>query len=260
MFSVTSTQIDAWLGLFFWPFLRILALFIADPFFGHRSLPRRVRVGFAVILALVVAPVLPPFPAVPLDSGLAWVMAAQQLMIGAILGFGMRLALAAVDMAGNQMSLGMGFSFATFFDPQNGASTPVISQFLTIFALLVFLAINGHLMVISALVESFRILPIGTGMAPGGFRALAAMGGQVFLVGMVLALPVIAAVLIVNVAMGILTRAAPQLNIFAVGFPLMIVAGLFVLLTALPNLAPPIAKLWEEGVLDGLRLMHQLTP
>lgn len=260
MLSVTSTQIDAWIGLFFWPFLRILALLLSDPFYGHRSIPRRVRLAFAVILAVVIAPLIPPIPAIPLDSGLAWVVAAQQLLIGFILGFSMRLALAAVDMAGQQMALGMGLSFATFFDPQNGASTPVVSQFLTIFALMLFLAMGGHLMVIGALVESFHILPIGTSLAPGGFRAAAMMGAQIFVVGLVLALPVIAALLIVNVAMGILTRAAPQLNLFAVGFPLMLAAGFYVLWAALSNLQPPLTRLWEESVLDSLRLMHQLKP
>jgi flagellar biosynthesis protein FliR len=260
MLSVTSTQIDAWLGVFFWPFLRILALFLADPFFGHRATPRRVRVGFAVILSVVIAPIIPPIPPIPFDSALAWGVAMQQLMVGFILGFSMRLVLSAVDMSGQQMSLGMGFGFATFFDPSNGANTPVIGQFMTIFALLIFLSIGGHLMVISTLVESFHILPIGTGLGANGFRALAAMGAQVFIAGLILALPVIAVLLIVNVAMGILTRAAPQLNIFAVGFPLMIAAGLFVLLMALSALQGPIVRLWEEGVLDALRLLQQFRP
>lgn len=260
MLSITSAQIDAWIAVFLWPFLRILALFLADPFFGHRATPRRVRVGFAVILAVVVAPLIPPIPPIPLDSILAWGVAIQQLMVGFILGFSMRLVLAAIDMAGQQMSLGMGFGFATFFDPSNGANTPVIGQLMTNLALLIFLSIGGHLMVISALVESFHILPIGTGLGNSGFWALAAMGAQIFISGLVLALPVIAVLLIVNVAMGILTRAAPQLNIFAVGFPLMIAAGLIVLLMALPALQGPLIRLWEEGVLDSLRLLQQFRP
>lgn len=256
MISISSSQLDAWFALFIWPFIRITALMLSEPVLGNQAIPRRVRVGISVILTLTIAPLLPTPPVVNFVSAQGLVIAAQQLLIGFALGLSMRIVLNGIEMAGHIAGLSMGLGFATFFDPQNGAQSAVLAQFLGLFAMLTFFALNGHLIVISALFESFHVLPISTApLNSAGFKALAEAGGQMFLVGFMLSLPLIAAILIANIAMGVLTRAAPQLNLFAVGFPLTISAGFAMLLMALPYLLPPISRLMEEGALHGLKLI-----
>lgn len=260
MISVSSVQIDAWIAAFLWPFLRILAVMISDPLLGHRSIPIRVRIGFSFLLAVLVASTLPAPPAVELASAMGLMVAAQQILIGVAIGFSMRILMGAVEMAGSLVGLSMGLGFATFFDPQNSAQVPVVSQFIGLLSLLIFFAINGHLMVISALVESFRVLPISTTpLAAGGFHALALAGGHIFVIGVVMSLPVMAALLIVNVGMGVMSRAAPQLNLFAVGFPVTLFAGFMVLLMSLPYLAPHFVRMYEEGIGFALKMVGALA-
>lgn len=256
MISITSSQLDAWIALFIWPFLRVLGLMLSEPLFGHRALPRRVKMGLALILTLTIAPLLDPPPLVSMTSPQAIIMAVQQLIIGYALGFSMRIVLSAIEMAGHVSGMTMGLGFAVFFDPQNSAQSPVLAQFIGVFAILVFLAIDGHMIVISALVQSFYIVPISTEpLHAAGFMAFAESGGKIFLVGLMLSLPMLSALLIVNIAMGILTRAAPQLNLFAVGFPLTLSAGFVVLAMSLPYMLPPMTRLLSEGVLEGLKLI-----
>jgi flagellar biosynthetic protein FliR len=259
MLTLSSAQIDAWIAAFLWPFLRIMAVMMSDPILGHRAVPIRVRIGFAFILAVLVASALPPPPPVELASAMGLMIAVQQILIGVAIGFSMRILLGAVEMAGSLVGLSMGLGFATFYDPQNSAQVPVVAQFMGLLGLLIFFAINGHLMIISALVESFRVLPIAaTPLASGGFHALALAGGQIFVIGVVLSLPVLAALLIVNVGMGVMSRAAPTLNLFAVGFPVTLFAGFAVLLLSLPYLAPHFVRMYEDGVMLALKVVGAL--
>jgi flagellar biosynthetic protein FliR len=259
MLTLSSAQIDAWIAAFLWPFLRIMAVMMSDPILGHRAVPIRVRIGFAFILAVLVASALPPPPPVELASAMGLMIAVQQILIGVAIGFSMRILLGAVEMAGSLVGLSMGLGFATFYDPQNSAQVPVVAQFMGLLGLLIFFAINGHLMIISALVESFRALPIAaTPLASGGFHALALAGGQIFVIGVVLSLPVLAALLIVNVGMGVMSRAAPTLNLFAVGFPVTLFAGFAVLLLSLPYLAPHFVRMYEDGVMLALKVVGAL--
>jgi flagellar biosynthetic protein FliR len=152
-----------------------------------------------------------------------------------------------VDVAGEIAGLQMGLGFASFFDPQHGAHTLVVAQFLGLLATLIFLGIDGHLMLLSALAESFRLLPVGAG-APLEWPAIASLGGGIFVTGLMIALPVVVALLLTNIALGILTRAAPQLNLFAVGFPVTILAGWIVLALSLPMLAPLFTQAFEAGL------------
>lgn len=261
MISISSIQIDAWIAAFLWPFLRIVAVMVSDPLLGHRTIPIRVRIGFAFLLAVVVAPTLPAPPPVELASAMGFMVAVQQILIGIAIGFSMRILMGAVEMAGSIVGLSMGLGFATFFDPQNSAQVPVVAQFMGLIGILIFFAINGHLMVITALVESFRVLPISAApLAAGGFHALALAGGQIFVIGVVMSLPVLTALLIVNVGMGVMSRAAPQLNLFAVGFPITLFAGFVVLLMALPYLAPHFVRMYEEGIASALNFVAVLAP
>lgn len=257
MLTFTSAQFGAWLAAFIWPFTRILALIATDPILGGTSVSIRVKVALAVLITLVLVPVLPPPPAVDPGSPAGLLILGQQVIIGAAMGLTMRIVFGAVEMAGHLSGLQMGLGFATFFDPINASQVSVVSQFLGMFTTLVFLSINGHLMVLSALAESFRVLPIAAGpLSEMGWRALAGWGGQIFLVGVLLAFPVVAALLITNLAIGVMTRAAPQLNIFAVGFPLTLGAGFLVLYLSLPYLTPLLTRAWQNSLDMALQILR----
>lgn len=256
MISITSTQLEAWLALFIWPLLRVSGLMLVEPILSNRGVPLRLRAGVTLILTFTVAPLLPTPPAVDYISAQGLLMAAQQILIGVTLGFMMRIVLAGVEMAGHIAGLTMGLGFATFFDPQSGAQSPVLAQFLGIITILVFLASNGHLLVISSLFESFKILPISTDpLAAKGFLSLTEMAAQMFVIGVTLSLPLVAAILIANIGLGVLARAAPQLNLFAIGFPMMLTAGFLVLMISMPYIVQPIARLMEDAIMQGMRLI-----
>jgi flagellar biosynthetic protein FliR len=248
MLTFTSAQLDGWLALFFWPFTRILALFTTDPVFGNVAVPVRIRILTAFLVTIVVAPLLPPFPPVAPGSAAGLLVLAQQVLIGAAMGLTMRVVFSAVEMAGHFAGLQMGLGFATFFDPQNAAQTPALAQFLSLFALLLFLAFDGHLAVIAALVKSFDVLPLSAQPSAAGFPVLLDWAKQIFVAGVTMSLPVVGALLVANLAIGIMSRAAPQLNIFAVGFPMTLVGGMVLLALLIPFLAPMVERLALEGV------------
>ncbi len=255
MISVTSAQLSAWLGAFIWPFFRILALVSSAPILGNPSIPVRVKVGLSFVLTLVLAPVLGSMPAVEPGSAIGLLILTQQIVIGVAIGFIMRIIFTAVEMAGNIAGMQMGLGFATIFDPQNAAQIPVVGQFLGLFATLVFLALNGHLYMIEVLAQSFQALPVAPPpYSAAGWRALAGWGGEIFLAGLLLSMPIMAALLITNLALGIMTRAAPQLNVFSVGFPITLAAGFVVLAIALPYFVP----LFDRLIHDALRMAMQV--
>lgn len=249
MITVTTAELNALLAAYLYPFVRILGLLATEPVLGNRSVPAQVKVGLAIAITVVLVPSLPPPPAVEPASGIGLLILGQQLLIGIALGFVMRIVFDAVEMAGQMIGLQMGLGFATFFDPQTAGQVPVVGQFLGITVLLVFLAINGHALVLSVLAESFRLLPVGQiGLGAGGFGFLASWGAQIFAIGLVLALPVIAALLVANAAFGLLTRAAPQINIFSVGFPFTLLAGFVALYLSMPHFMPVFDRLFASGI------------
>ncbi|MES2362318.1 MAG: flagellar biosynthetic protein FliR [Pseudomonadota bacterium] len=260
VFSVSAEQLNLWLVAFLWPFVRMLALISTAPVFGESSVPRKTKVGLAALLAITMAPTLGALPPVPLVSaGGIWILI-QQILIGAAMGFSMRLVFTIVQAAGEYASLQMGLSFASFFDPTSGGNTMVVSRLLNVMAILVFLAVDGHLALITTLAESFHTLPIADApLAAGGWFRLATAGQQIFVGGLMLALPLIATLLTLNLAMGILNRVSPQFSIFAVGFPITLLAGLAMLQMLMQYLVPFLEPRFAQGftlidhVLQGLR-------
>lgn len=253
MISITTDELYALLATFIWPLSRILALIATAPILGNPSTPIRVKVGLAIMMTVLVAPTVEKsLPDIDPASGLGFIILLQQLLIGIAIGFVMRIVFVAVEMAGELIGLQMGLGFAIFFDPQNSGQIDIIGRFLGVVASLAFLAMNGHLMVLALISQSFSTLPVGvSGVNELTFQTLANWGQEIFKSGLQLSLPVLTALLITNLALGILTRAAPQLNIFAVGFPLTLSIGLFVLALSMPFYAP----LLERLILDGLSLM-----
>jgi len=247
MLAITDQEINSLLGLFVWPFARITGVLMADPVYSSRAVPRTYKAGFALFLTLIVAPLLPPFPAVPLVSAQGLSILIQQVLIGISMGFVMRLVMSAVEMAGLLISTQMGLGFAMFFDPQNAGQVPAVSSMLSLFVTLLFLTFNGHLVVLATLVDSFQVLPIGKSVPPTTWRLIAEWGGHIFSWGLWLSLPVIAALMVANLAIGVMTRAAPQFNILSFGFPLTLSIGFIALYLALPMMEPNIEQMYREG-------------
>jgi flagellar biosynthetic protein FliR len=248
MISISSAQLDTWLALFVFPLSRILGLLATAPVFNNAALPLRVRLiaGLAITLALV--PALPPLPAIPASSWIGLAVLAEQLLIGVLLGFALRITFAAVDVAGELIGLQMGLSFATFFDPASGGQTPVVTEFLGLLTTLIFLSLNGHLLALTALAESFTLLPISTTPIHAvAFSSLMAWSTILFSTGLLLALPLITALLVANIALGVLARIAQQLNLFAVGFPVTLSLGFLVLMLSLPYIGAAMEGLFTSG-------------
>ena len=245
MLTFTSAQLEAWIWAGLWPFLRILALFTAAPLLGHRSVPQRLRVALAAGITLILAPGLEPAPA---GADPLWLLV-QQLAIGLAIGLCLQFIFAAFEIAGDLLGLQMGLSFASFIDPQHSEQTPIVGTFIGLLATLVFLAMNGHLVMIAGIAETFRTLPLGAA-APsiGDWRGLALLGTELFRVGLHVALPVMATMLVINLALGVLARAAPQLNLLAVGFPATILIGLVSLGLMLPLLGPFLESTLNHGL------------
>ena len=261
MISLTDAQLNAWLINFIWPLTRILGLIMVAPVFGHRSVPGRVKIGLGIFIALIIAPTLPPMPDVSLGSWHGLFILVQQLLIGVAIGFIMRIVFAAVEAAGEIVGLQMGLGFASFFDPQSAGQTLVLARFFNMLALLIFLAVNAHLLLLGVLVDSFQSLPISPQpLSAAGFYNVAAFGSTVFAVGLQLALPVIAIMLMTNLSLGILTRSAPQLNIFAIGFPITLGVGLIVLDLTLPYFAPQLEQSIQNGFKATAMVIQTLRP
>ena len=254
MFNVSSTQMYAWIAEFFWPFFRILALVMSAPLFGATGVPPGVKIGISIVLTIIVAPLLPAMPDIQPASAQGMLIMAQQLLIGFTLGFAIRLVFTAMEMAGHIAGLQMGLGFATFFDPQNSTQVPLMGQFVGVMTMLLFVTLNGHLMMIATLVESFNTLPVGTSMAGQSLFALVILAKNIFSWGVQMSLPVVAALTLINIGLGVLTRASPQLNIFAVGFPLTLGAGFLVMAISVPYFLPLFNGMMEESIDTMLRL------
>lgn len=261
MFSVTYAQLNTWLTAFLWPFVRILALFASAPFFSNRSVPQRVKIGLAAFITLIVAPTLGAMPQVTVFSATGVWIIVNQLLIGVALGFTMQIVFTAVTAAGDVMGLSMGIGFASFFDPQAAGNSLAISSLLNAIATLTFLALEGHLQMLAALIATFQTLPIDANiLAASGWRILANWGTTIFAAGLLLAMPVVIALLITNLSLGILNRAAPQIGIFQIGFAVTMVVGLLLIQLMVPNMIPYFARLFDSGIDQMGRVAAALVP
>jgi len=245
----TSADIATWLGSLFWPFTRIAAMLAIAPIFGARMVPVRVRLVIALLLTWILVPLLPPAPAIEPLSAASVLVTVQQIIIGLAIGFSIQLVFAALIVAGQTVAMGMGLGFAQMVDPQNGVNVPVVGQYYVVVSTLLFLAMNGHLALISVLVDSFQTLPVGTGMlAREDLREVANWGARMFVGAAVVALPAVVAMQLVKLAFGVVSRAAPQLNIFGVGFPVILSTGFVIMMLAVPSLLPQLERLVSDAL------------
>jgi flagellar biosynthesis protein FliR len=247
MISLTEAQLMAWLTPVLWPFLRVLALFSSMPVLGQRNVPIRVRIALSFFIAIGVAGTATAGPDVPLDSPAAILLVIQQVLIGLSLGFAVRIIFTAIEFAGEIIGLQMGLNFAGFFDPATAQQATAVSSFFSTMVAFLFIAMNGHLLVIEAVVQSLVAFPV----SPEPFAFLHAVrpetwGAEIFRLGLWIALPLIAMLLFVNMMLGVIARVAPQISIFSVGFPITMSIGLIGVMFTLPLLQGPFTAALEQ--------------
>lgn len=246
MLSLSIASLYPYISHYFWPFLRVLAVFSSAPIFNEKEISNKTKVALAFLLTLLIAPTLPETQVTILSMAGLWT-GLQQLLIGVAMGLTVQFVFIAVRHAGELIGLQMGLSFATFYDHSGGQNMPVISRIMNLLVTLLFLYFNGHLLLIDALAVSFEAIPIQ--MQPvraEGFMALVQASGVIFRSGMILALPIVALLLCLNLLMGILNRLTPQLSIFVVGFPLSLSIGMVALSLIMYSLAPFLERLIES--------------
>ncbi len=252
MLELTNAQIGGWVGQFFLPLFRIASMLMVMPVIGTQLVPTRVRLYLALAISVVLMPNLPPMPQVDSINLQSMLLIAEQVVIGVMFGFLLQLYFHLFTVAGQIIAMQMGLGFASMVDPSNGVSVPVLGQFLLMLVTLLFLAMNGHLVVFEVLAESFVTLPVGGGLLLDHYWVLAGKLTWVIAAGLLLTLPVITALLVVNLAFGVMTRAAPQLNIFSIGFPLTLILGLLIFWMGLSDFLAHFQTLTSD-VLDQLR-------
>jgi flagellar biosynthetic protein FliR len=247
LITFTEAQLLAWITPLIWPLLRALALLSAMPVLGTRMVPARVRVGLALLLVLAAQGLLPPIAPVPLDSPVAFALAAQQVLVGVALGFAVRIVFAAVVVAGEVAGLQMGLNVAGFFDPAAAGQGTVTGRMFGTLVAWLFIVVNGHLVVLASLVRSFEVFPV----TAQPFQDLMRLqphtwGSEIFLLGLWIALPLIVMLLFVNLVLGVISRVATQMNVFSVGFPVTLGVGLLGMLATLPLLEQPFMMALER--------------
>ena len=247
MLTFSEAELQAWITPLLWPFLRALALFTSLPVLGQRVVPVRVRIALAFFIAVAAQATLPPIPAVALDSMAALLLAAQQVLVGLALGFAVRIVFAAIELGGEMIGLQMGLNFASFFDPATASQTNGVGRLFGAMVALLFVVIDGHLAVIAALVQSFTAFPVSTEVL-GWLRTLQPQlwGAEVFQLGLWIALPLVGMLLFINIVLGVISRVAPQINVFAVGFPVTLAVGLVGMLVTLPMMQSPFTMALER--------------
>jgi flagellar biosynthetic protein FliR len=247
MLTFTEAQVMEWLTPLLWPFLRVLAMFTSAPVLSQRSVPVRVKVVLAFLITVCAQASLPAMPVVALDSPVAVLMVVQQVLIGLSLGFAARIVFAAIEFAGELVGLQMGLNFAGFFDPSTGTQVTASARFFGSMVAFLFIAINGHLLLINALIQSFHAFPVGG--EPFAFLRVATpqqWGAEIFSIGLWIALPLITMLMFVNLVLGVISRVAPQIGVFSVGFPLTVSVGLIGMVATLPLMQTPFTVALER--------------
>ncbi len=255
MLVVTLSQIESWLGQAFWPFLRIGGCLMVAPMFGATYVPARIRIVLAGVLTVVALPLIPRPEGLTLLSGDGVITTLEQIVIGVAMGFALQLMFDALSLGGQLLANSMGLQFAFNLDPLRGTQTAALGQLYVMLGTLTFLALDGHIALIETLVASFRGLPVGPdGLSMAAARSLADYGQQLFTGALRIALPGMTALLVINLAFGVASRAAPGLNLFAIGLPVTLIFGLVIVLLGLPGMQAGFQALLGSG----FQMLHAL--
>ena len=247
--TLNAADVSTWVSRMWWPVLRIGGFVLTAPAASEMVVPGRVKIVLTLALALLLAPLVQTPAGLSIFSAAGMLAAVLEVLIGVAIGMVVQLSFEALVFAGQSISMTMGLGFATLVDPQRGAQVPVLGQMFMIFGTLTYLAIDGHLMLLGALADSFHTLPIGSEHVDKNFLlSVALWGARVFDTGLLIALPAVIALVIVNLALGVVTRAAPQLNLFGIGFTITLLSGFFVLLTGLDGIMSGITSLINSAL------------
>ncbi|MDW3094372.1 MAG: flagellar biosynthetic protein FliR [Gammaproteobacteria bacterium] len=243
-----AAYIINYLSDFMWPFARVTGLLLIAPLIGSSYIPLYIKILVATAITAFVYPLVEaPANIDPLTlDGVA--LLAQQIMIGLTIGLIMQVAFSAITIAGENIALTMGLGFASMTDPANGVTIPVVSQIMTIFASLYFLALNGHIALIELLINSFITLPVNGIFSLDTAMAVAEWGGRMFIGALLVSIPAVTALLVVNISMGLMTRVAPQMNVFSVGFPLTMMLGFIFIAISIPMIMRIFQDILEQSV------------
>jgi flagellar biosynthetic protein FliR len=252
-----TADISSWVSRIWWPVLRVGGFVLAAPIAGESVIPSFVKIIMSLALTALMATLVQVPAGLSIFSGAGVLAAVQEVLIGVAIGMMVSLAFEALMFAGQTISLSMGLGFATLVDPQRGAGTPVLGRSFLIFGTLTYLAINGHLVLLGTLAESFRTLPIGAAhLGQDLLLSVVVWGACVFQSGLLIALPAVIALVIVNLALGVVTRAAPQLNLFGVGFTITLLSGFFVLIVGIDGMMTGISNLIDSALAAAMNLVH----
>jgi flagellar biosynthetic protein FliR len=247
--ALTEAQLVALLSPMLWPFLRVLAVFTSAPLLSSRAFPIRARIGLAFFIAFAAQPSLQGQPVININGPEALGAVVQQVGIGLAIGFTVRLVFAAVELAGEVVGFQMGLNFAAFFDPSLNSQSSAVARFFGQMATFVFIVMNGHLMVMMAVIKSFDAFPVDQNFLEAlNHMKLYELGTDLFASGLWIALPMIGMLMFVNLALGIVSRVAPQMNIYAIGFPITLTVGLIGIAATLPMLDQPLLALMERAI------------
>lgn len=237
------------LSIYLWPFVRIGAFVMAMPVVGGSFVPKQVRLLLAMALTLVITPIMPVRAEVEFLSLAGLVLTIQEILTGIAMGFAVQLVFDAIALGGQVIAMSMGLGFAVFLDRERGVNIPVLGQLFLMLGMLVFLALDGHLALIQLLSDSFRILPIASGgLSQVAIGNLLTWSSQVFVVAMKIALPAVTSLLVVNLSFGVTSRAAPTLNLFAVGFPVAMLLGFVVIFLSLGSLTENVSLSLQDAL------------
>lgn len=246
--TLNAADVSTWVGRLWWPTLRVGGFVLAAPIASESVIPNLVKIILSVSLAFMLSPVVQIPAGLSIFSAAGLLAAVQEVLIGVCVGMVVQLAFEALTFAGQSISLTMGLGFATLVDPQRGANTTVLGQMFMIFGILTYLAVDGHLILLAALAESFQTLPVGAGVDKNFLLSVVLWGARVFETGFLIALPAVIALVIVNLALGVVTRAAPQLNLFGIGFTITLLCGFFVLIVGLGGIMSGISSLINSAL------------
>jgi flagellar biosynthetic protein FliR len=247
MLTFTEADVLAWVTPILWPFLRVVSLFSAMPVIAQRSVPMRIRIGLAFLISFCAQASMPPVAPIALESSAALLAVLQQVLIGVSLGFAVRIVFSAVEFAGELVGLQMGMNFATFFNPMSGGEQTAVSRFYGMTIAWLFIVSGAHLLVIAAVVQSFTAFP-GASDPFAFLRAVEPQrwGAEIFSLGLWIALPLVAMLLFANLVLGVISRVAQQMNVFAIGFPITLGVGLVGVLVTLPLMETPFTMALER--------------
>lgn len=249
MITLSEAQLTEWLSPLMWPFLRTLAVFTSAPVFSSRAFPVRARIALAFFVALAAQPTLGSQPVISITGAGAMGAVVQQVGVGLAIGFVVRVVFAAVELAGEVVGFQMGLNFASFFDPSLNTQSSAVARFFGQMASFMFVVMNGPMLVLMAVLTSFVSFPVDQNFLEAlKHMKIVDLGADLFASGLWIALPMVGMLMFANLALGVVSRVAPQMNIYAIGFPITLTVGLVGMAATLPMLDQPFMALMAKAI------------